>query len=269
MSTHVIRAFLSRLRRASARRRTKPSVEEYISNYRKQPDKAFERYLRKTLAVRGSKGITDLDTISPDWKLFEGKYHYNLVENAVIDICLRNKQDFAHCHVLDVGSGSGHWIDFYISILAVRSVTAVEFCEPFFRHLQNRFAGDDRVHLVQADITDPSLQMERRFDITNAIGVMFHIVDDGSWALAISNLATFSRRGAIAIFGECFGIETRTVEPSIAIGGPIRRIRSLKMWKEALESVHFEHIEVRRFKWFKGWNGRTGIMDNVLACRKR
>lgn len=243
-----------------------PEVLAYIKQYVKDPAGTFEKYIQTTLS--GQNTVTDVDTISPDWKPYEAKYHYNLVENGIIDILREFQLDLHECDVLDIGSGAGHWISFYRDTLQVRSVQGIDFSKTMVATLHAKFSGDQHVDILFGDFTDTAVEFSRKFHIINAIGVIFHIVDDEKWMLAISRMADLCWKNGILIVGGTFGKETRTVRPTIRHHSPARRIRSLKRWKSSLKDNGFEFLGVKRFSWFKGWNGKSGIMDNLLVAQK-
>jgi len=70
-------------------------------NYDKSPVEFFNAY--------HAKYDNENDLINPNWKLYQTKYHYNVVENGVIDL-LRIASDpiKEHMVVMDVGSKSNH-----------------------------------------------------------------------------------------------------------------------------------------------------------------
>lgn len=149
--------------------------------------------------------------------------------------------------VLDIGSGAGHWVDFYRDVFAARRVTAVEFVPGVCDALRLRYRG----HPVEVLNNDVSAQgfSPGQFDIINAIGVMFHIVDDAAWERAIRNLARSLAPGGTIIVGGQFGWLTRSVQfhckdqfdswQEAQARGMQRevlvnkRIRSLRAWRTA------------------------------------
>lgn len=87
--------------------------------------------------------------------------------------------------VLDVGSGTGVWIDYWKN-LAAESITGVDLTEAAVLRLGERFPD---ATFVQGDIGEATLPVEGRFDTISAMSVLLHITDDTRWRRAIENLA--------------------------------------------------------------------------------
>lgn len=189
----------------------------------------------------------------------EGRFHYNATENSIIRALLRREpvagtaaavwrfaQQRRGRRLLDIGSGSGHWIDFFRNIFLVAEAVGVEIAPQMVDYLRRKYAGNPAVHIHSLDISEPSLTLGHdRFDFISAIGVMFHIVDDGRWHQAIKNLASMLKPDGILIVGGEFGAETRNVQVHVsdhfeAWGGETlmsatqlrvnKRVRSLAKW---------------------------------------
>jgi len=191
----------------------------------------FESYYRATAKgfIRDSMTI---GTVSEP----ESRFHYNACENAIIR-CLtrltpvagqapsvwRFAQERRAWRVLDVGSGTGHWVDFYLDVYLAKAVTAVEFVPQMTGYLRGKYAGRDAVTVLEADIVNDPLPA-RSFDIVNAIGVVFHIVDDGHWRRAVETLLGAAKPGGIVLIGGDFGAETRDVQ--------FHRVDRFESWKE-------------------------------------
>jgi len=83
--------------------------------------------------------------------------------------------------LLDLGSGTGHWIDFFREVLLVTEVVGVEITERMAEHLRTKYIGDANVKILETDIAAPELSLNAiggPVDYISAIGIMFHIVDD-------------------------------------------------------------------------------------------
>lgn len=166
----------------------------------------------------------------------EARFHYNACENAIIRCLTRlapvanqapSVWQFAQSRrawkVLDVGSGTGHWVDFYLDVYLAKSLTAVEFVPQMAEFLRGKYAGRNEVTILEADIVNDPLPA-RSFDIVNAIGVMFHIVEDDRWSRAVGNLLAAVKPGGLMLVGGDFGSETRDVQ--------FHRVDRFESWKE-------------------------------------
>src|SRR5262245_35793979 len=191
----------------------------------------FESYYRAT--AKGSiRDSMTIGTVSEP----ESRFHYNACENAIIR-CLtrltpvagqapsvwRFAQERRAWSILDVGSGTGHWVDFYLDVYLAKSVTSVEFVPQMAAFLREKYAGRKEVTVLEADIVSDPLPA-RSFDIVNAIGVMFHIVADARWRLAVARLLGSVKAGGLFLVGGDFGAETRDVQ--------FHRVDQFESWKE-------------------------------------
>lgn len=167
----------------------------------------WESWYRSTADV----DFQDALSISPRTSSLTSRFHYNGVENSIIRFFQRHPAAAAP-RVLDVGSGTGHWVDFYLHAFGAVSVTAAEFSDECVGRLRERFAGDPRVTVHSHDITDPLPADAGPFDMVNAIGVMFHIVEDDRWEEALKNIHDVLSPGGYAVMGGLFGLITSDVQ---------------------------------------------------------
>lgn len=226
----------------------KTSDEAYRA-YREAPDSFFERY--------HDRWFNERDLISPQWAWFETKYHYNLVENGIIDLLRQRFAEIPGKQVLDVGSGTGHWLDFYLNYLEAAAVTGLDFSSVCVRQLASRYQGRDNVCIEQANVAAPLPRLAGRFDIVNAIGVMFHIVDDSQWRTAVANLLACLNDTGVAIVGGEFGEHT-------AERGVMRKHRSRDCWEKVVNELGGRIVAVSYHDWFKG-GVNDGLKNNLLA----
>jgi len=111
------------------------------------------------------------------------------------------KLDARHSDVLDVGCGTGFYIDQWLAAGA-RSVTGADLTETSVAQLRQRFPT---ARFVQADIgASPNPLGGRHFDVIDAFDVLFHIVDDARYAQAFVNLYEVLRPGGTFVFSDNF-----------------------------------------------------------------
>jgi SAM-dependent methyltransferase len=235
----------------------------------------FESYHRSL----GTDDIADRQTISPDIDEGRSRYHYNAVENSIIQY-LAQHPPAPGTTLLDIGSGSGHWIDFYRDVFGAGRAVGVEISGPDVELLRQRYAEAEEVTIVEADIADEGFRLDERFGIVNAVGVMFHIVDDDRWARAVRNLADQLTDNGVMFVGGQFGWLTQNVqfhevdryssfeELRSARSDDVlvnKRIRSRWRWRRAaaaagLSVVALEHTQRAQ--------GLYAPENNVLVLRK-
>jgi SAM-dependent methyltransferase len=227
-------------------------------------------------SVRGE--LVDRMTIGPISDP-EARFHYNCVENSIIRALLRRSepprgatieawrmlQQRERRRLLDVGSGTGHWIDFFREVFFVAEVVAIEIATQMLDGLRRKYAGDGTVRVLNADIAADfgSDLIGGAVDWITAIGVMFHIVDDARWHRAIANLAGVLKPGGVLFVGGDFGAHTRNVQfhrsdrfdswrefaAATGVAGEVRvnkRVRSLAMWHEAANEAGLRIVDLVR-----------------------
>ncbi len=108
--------------------------------------------------------------------------------------------ELAGCSVLDVGSGTGIWLNFWHRH-GVNHITALDFAEPSVDILKTQFPDDQ---IVQADVrvTPLPLPDTMRFDIISAFEVFLHVLDRDAFHCAIANLANHCNTGGWLIISD-------------------------------------------------------------------
>ena len=103
--------------------------------------------------------------------------------------------------VLDVGSGSGFYLDLWQRI-GVQRVLACDLTQAAVAKLQALYPA---VEMRQADIGDERVPFEPgTFDAISCMDVLFHIVDDARYERAIRTCASLLRPGGILVFTDNF-----------------------------------------------------------------
>jgi SAM-dependent methyltransferase len=166
----------------------------------------FESFYRASAG-----GMSDAATVSPLDDAVTARYHYAVTESTILE-CLARHGIARGGALLDVGAGAGHWVDFYRQILAPSRIVAIDIARPSVEALARRMAGAAEVRVRLADVTDRDFDLGERFTLVNAIGVMFHIVDDDAWERALRNVARHLEPGGRWIVGGQFGWTTANVQ---------------------------------------------------------
>jgi SAM-dependent methyltransferase len=187
-----------------------------------------------------AQGVSDSQTIGPGRSERWIRTHYESVERLLERDLERRGVDLAGKHVLDVGSGAGHWVEWALGRGAAH-VTASDIALPSAEHLRARWSDDDRVtvrHAVAPDIDGP-------FDAVVAVGVMFHIVDDAQWQRTIAHLGSALRPGGWLAMTGMFG-RIGYADVQVNDGMVTKRLRPYARWRRELAAAGFEDLQLYR-----------------------
>jgi 2-polyprenyl-3-methyl-5-hydroxy-6-metoxy-1,4-benzoquinol methylase len=192
-----------------------------------------------------TEGVSDRQTIGPRKNPITAKYHYASTEMQIL-LHLRNSGTaVAGASVLDVGSGSGHWIDFYKSLDA-SPIAGMDVSHVAVEHLKEKYAADPSIDIHQGKALEVMRRLNREFDIVNAIGVMFHIVDDAEWAATVGAIGSIVKKNGLFVAGGHFGL-VDGVNMQIDKDGNInKRLRSKRRWIQQLHKAGFTRVQLYR-----------------------
>jgi SAM-dependent methyltransferase len=131
---------------------------------------------------------------------------YNKWQYALRDRVLRRELaglhlDLSNADVLDVGSGTGFYIDYWLRT-GVGSVSGCDLTETSVSRLRIQFPDQK---FYQLDIgADPPPEFSARFDVISVFDVLFHIVDEVRFERAFRNISQLLVPGGILCFSELF-----------------------------------------------------------------
>jgi SAM-dependent methyltransferase len=277
----VAGTLLRRVKRGAGRLAGRRFVKHYVEPLRVRGAQIpfdAKRYFESWHRASGS--LEDSETIAPGADPLRTAYHYNAVENAIMD-CLARQLLPSPLTVLDVGSGAGHWIDFYRRVFAASSVVGLELSALAAEGLRAKYADRPEVEIAEGDVSDPGFSLERTFGLVNAVGVMFHIVDDERWQRAVSTLARHLEPGGLAVISGQFGRATRNIQfhrrddfsswdefrsPASDVALVNKRIRSLRRWRSCAEAAGLEIVRRQRAQTSRAIPTPE---NNVLLLRRR
>jgi len=156
--------------------------------------------------------------------------------------------------VLDVGSGTGIWVDFWLQAGA-QEVVGLDLAAASVRRLADRLPP---ARFLQADIGAEDLPVEGLFDLVSAMSVLLHIVEPDRWRRALRNLATLVRRGGHVVAVEPVVVHRYWGPPFDATTNS--RARSLGEWRAALHGAGIDLVDLRP---------ATVLLSNVVDTRSR
>lgn len=232
----------------------------------------FESWYRATL----DQEFSDRITISPTANPWYSRFHYNAVENGILESMVRLGLRPENPRTLDIGSGAGHWISFYLEVFRASQVVGLEISRACVDALRRKFADIPSVRVELGDVSSGEFDLGERFDVINAVGVMFHIVDDAAWLRALRNLRKHLNAGGALVVGGHFGLLTRNVQfhesdrfeswdelrakrSDVALVN--KRIRSRHMWRRGAREAG---LKVRGFHRTQRSRGIWTPENNLL-----
>ena len=211
------------------------------------------------------EGVTDRQTISKNKSIITSNYHYASVEMQILKHFQNNNIYTKGSNILDLGSGSGHWINFYKN-LGVGSIKGIDVSNKSFKYLVQKQSGDTNVEIHRGKALEVIRNLDGPFDIVNAVGVMFHIVDDTEWKNTIVSIANALKNDGLFIIGGHFGF-LDGLNVQIDKNGINKRLRSKKRWVNNLKASSFRRIKIYRNNAYL-WINDTLPENNVLIATK-
>lgn len=186
-----------------------------------------------------SSSVFDKNTISNSIDEYATAYHYASLELIIAKEFFRLKDMIKVEYILDIGTGAGHWIDFYRRI-GVTKLIGLDVSEKAINALRKKYA-EPEVRLINGAITDLRGEKLQELDVINAVGVMFHIVDDVEWKCSLTILHAALKKGGILVVSEHFGI-LDGLNVQVDQHGVNKRLRSRRNWEKTLKEIGFKDI---------------------------
>jgi SAM-dependent methyltransferase len=146
--------------------------------------------------------------------------------------------------ILDVGSGSGRWVQFFTEHFRPQKLLGVDFAAasvkllnrwyPSTTHTQTRFDV--------CDITKPDMDLCERFDLINVANVLFHIPETDRYTQAIRNLAAHLAPGGRIVTTEYLPRTTMRTEWML--------VRSRYEFEAIVRAAGLRIVDTRGFCFF-------------------
>lgn len=135
--------------------------------------------------------------------------------------------------VLEIAAGTGVYVEAWQS-LGVRKLVGIDISASATAALQKRFPG---YTFYKRDLTEPGLPrlVGRGFGLVTAIDMLYHVVDDAGFPVALANLADALEPGGLLAIHDTF------MHGGERDFGYIK-LRTLEKYKACLEAAGFEIV---------------------------
>ena len=210
---------------------------------------------------RHQRGASALEYSSP----VEDAVLYPIYQSLIADLRIRVDGG----SVLDVGSGSGRWIRYFLDRFNPASVVGLDFAESSVGMLRdwaavNASSADLRFEV--GDITSPGVAevVGGGFDLINIANVLFHIPEEDKFVAALKNLA--------GMLGEGGRIVTTEYLPRTTMRTQWMLVRSRYAFEAACARAGLRILDVRASSFFSndpmGLDGPdAGVRGHFNAVR--
>ena len=212
-----------------------------------------------------TKGLSDRHTMGPDTNPLAAAYHYASVELLIARDLRNTGRDLTSCTICDLGSGSGHWIDFYLSLGASHCL-GIDVSRKSVDFLRAKYKEREEVTIEHGRIHEVLALADSQYDLVNAIGIMFHVVDDEEWEETIRQVGRVLRAGGLFVVGGHFGL-LDGVNVELSESAVFKRLRSASHWKRSLKQAGFGRTRIYRnaaYRYIRAWMPE----NNVLITEK-
>lgn len=160
------------------------------------------------------------------------RYMYKLKAKRLAQALLRYNINVKGARVLDIGSGTGFFVEYYLKKGAAE-VAGIDITDVSVELLSKKFP---RQYFYRLDISKEQYLGADKFDIINAFDVLYHIVDDGDFRPAIKNMAVCARPGAWLFI-------TDSLRPELGEAQHVR-YRCLDNYKDILAEEGIDIVDI-------------------------
>lgn len=192
---------------------------------RDDPDRYWQDLLSSDFSLRGV-GYWRKGRAYNAWMYKARKRALERLVNE-IPIVLKGKR------ILDIGTGTG----FYIDIWRQRNpsfIKGVDIAEVSVQELKKKYP---QYEFEVQDISKPVTPRDDTYDIIGIFDVLFHIIDDEKFKVAIQNIKAYSRKGTLILLTDALG------KVSVPPFGNCHT-RSLETYKKVLQENGIEILKI-------------------------
>jgi SAM-dependent methyltransferase len=131
------------------------------------------------------------------------KWAYKIRKHVFNKIVTKNLKNLTNADILDIGSGSGFYIDEWLTYHP-NSITGIDITEIAVSRLSEKYPELKFHTLDISDLTATQQTLKQKFHTISCMDVLFHIVDDEKYKLTFQSVAHLLDNGGYFIFSENF-----------------------------------------------------------------
>jgi SAM-dependent methyltransferase len=210
-----------------------------------------------------TSGVSDSKTLNPKREAESAYYHYASVELLILRHLINNNIVVRNLSILDIGSGAGHWIDFY-SKLGARKIVGIDISKKSSEYLRTKYG--DRVDIHHGIFQEFLERNQGTYGIINAIGIMFHVVEDTEWERGIAAIARSLNPGGLFVTSGYFGV-FGNLNVQVRGNQVNKRLRSRWRWAKTLHSYGFREIQIYHNPSYLHIEQSQPENNLLVACR--
>jgi len=161
------------------------------------------------------------------------KYLYNLKISALQTILNKYSISVRNKLVLDIGCGTGFFIDYYTKLNA-KQIVGIDITEQSIIILRKKYPT---YTFEVIDIGDNYIPINKQFDIVNVFDVLYHITDDERFETAIYNISALCSKNGYILITDIFS--KRDIVPALHV-----HFRSEHKYKNLLSLNNVEILDI-------------------------
>jgi len=191
---------------------------------------------------------SDRDTIGGLSEL-AALYHYASTEKMIC-LVLSLTETTNPKTLLDIGSGSGHWVDYFLRIFSnIEHIDACEISKDRCEYLSNKFINEKRIDIHNVSAEDFPVSIN--YDIICMIGCAFHIVDDKVMLNVLSKIGSAMNNSSVLIFNDLLPILSHGNQFSPKTDGYFKYVRSKRKWRNIAKETKLKPYFLRNYDWIR------------------